>query len=124
MALNYGTKWAIYMLLGKHTGAKGLQSQFATTVGKYITQGMTNQAAVVRATQEQLDPRVQAGDIGALQTLTADDLRPALGLAALYDSTQGDCPNGSGNGANKVDHQKAIANALVAMTGPVPTPQQ
>ncbi len=122
MALKYGTQWAIYLLLAKHTGLHGLQSQFRTTVGRYVNQGMSNHDAVVKAAQEQLDTTIQATDIGPLQTLTAEDLRQDLGISG-YDPSLGDCPNGSGAGAAKVDHQKAIANALVAMTGPVPTPQ-
>lgn len=124
MALKYGTRWAIYMLLAKHTGLHGLQSQFRTTVGRYVNQGMSNHDAVVKAAKEQIDGTIQAGDIGPLQTLTAEDLRQDLGmLLTYYDPSVGDCPNGSSVGSAKVDHQKAIANALVAMTGPVPTPQ-
>jgi len=120
MALNYGTKWAIYMLLGKHTGTKGVQSKFRTTVGQYVDQQMSITDAVTKAAQEQIDPTIQAGDIQPLQTTTADDLRVALGLDDYYDPTQGDCPGGNTDSSGTVlDNQQAIANALVGMTGPV-----
>jgi hypothetical protein len=120
MALQYGTSWAIYLLLQTHQGNQGLQSRFKSTVDAYVNQGMSNHDAVVQATQEQIDLSVQPRDIGPLQTLTAEDLRSGLGIDEDYDPTSGDCPNGQDVGGGVIlDHQKAIANALVAMTGPV-----
>ena len=97
MAITYGEKWAIYLLLAQHSGTVGTKSEFRTRVEDYFHggTGLSLQDAVVKAAQEEVSPAITNGDIGALQSLDAPDLRNNLGMAAsFYIPGSGSCPPG------------------------------
>jgi len=131
-SLTYGQKWAIYLLLAEHAGMRGTKSQFRRTIEDYVkNHKLPLRDAVEKAAREQIDPNIEVGSIGPLQSLAAEDLRAALLFdGGVYDPNMGPCPDGPaapppGGGppppvqSEKLDHQTPIVRALLSMTGPL-----
>ena len=121
MALTYGQQWAIYMLLAQHDGVDGIKSQFRTDVENLMVQrGMAPRDAVIQTAQASLANTIRPADFGPIPSLAAEDLRTGLGMGiAFYIPGSGTCPDAPVSAGQTLNHQKAIAAALLAMTGPV-----
>jgi len=122
--MTYGQKWAVYTLMAMHSKTSDGMSDLLTSVLQYNKNGIPANAAtganavpapvpwnqaLAQAVRDQVDPTIQDADIGNLASLDGAALRNALGIAG-YDPNQGPCPKGT--------DQKAIASALLRMTGP------
>lgn len=121
MALTYGQRWAMYLLLMQHDGdTPDSKSQFRTDVETdYNT--MSYHDAVVKEAKSQISSTIQDGDIGTdIPSLGASDLRTALGLNDGYFYIPGSnpCPDTATVNGNPFDHQKAIVTALLGMPDP------
>ncbi len=114
--MTYGQQWAIYDLMGTH--ASNGESDLMAQVITYKTNGIpggnptpTWSQALAQASRDMVDSTIQDSDIGTLPSLDVSDLITAIGLTG-YDPSLGPCPKGG--------DRKAIAAALLAMTGPLP----
>jgi hypothetical protein len=119
MALSYGQRWAIYLLMAQHTGAgPGLRSHLRHAADDYVAAGRPYRDALLQAVTDQVTHGVTAGDIGLLATFNGVDLRSALGLDAYYDPTLGDCPGPATIGGVVKDTQPNIVAAISGATPP------
>lgn len=125
MALSYGQKWAVYMLMGTHpsTGEDG-KSQLRVSVEQAAGGSADLSGALTDAVNQQLGFKLAPGSIAPLPAnFTAHQLRNSLGFAHDdYDPNLGPCPGFTNDAAKseRMDNQLAIAQALVAMQGGVP----
>jgi len=96
MALSGGAKWALYLLMAKHSDTPDGKSAFRTEVENNGTPG--NYKPAFLAAAQSLDNTITANDIvGNIPDLSAPTLRTALGMGGLYPGQAGPCPDG-GNG--------------------------
>ncbi len=100
MALSYGQKWAMYLLLAEHSGAGATKSAFGLKVDNFHKGGKSLQDAVIAAANEDIGKGITSADFAApLPTLNAQDLRKSLALTAsspgavgFYIPTGTSCP--------------------------------
>jgi hypothetical protein len=121
MALSYGQKWAMYLLLAEHSGTGATKSAFRVNVDNNMRSGKSVQDAVIAAANEDIGTGITSADFAApLKTLNAEDLRNSLALNAsspkdvsLY------IPNGTTCPPSLV--QKSIVASLSKMQAPKQT---
>ena len=96
MALKYGTKWAICMMLAEHQGGTpDAKSAFKTDVDQYLAANpnVPRERAVAVIAKMRIDRTVTPADFQQMASFSAYDIRVSLGLDN-YDRAQGSCPNG------------------------------
>jgi hypothetical protein len=118
MALSYGQKWAIYLLLGEHSGTGATKSEFAAKVDTLKSGGLSLHDAVVKAAQQDVSTGITSADFAEpLKTLGAQDLRKSLALNASSPGVKGlYIPNGTT--CPPSDAQAKIVSALNTMQPP------
>jgi hypothetical protein len=88
MPLSYGQKYALYILLAKHSNHPSGKSAFRQLVENQVAAGNTDQQALRLAAQN-FDPNIDTSAIGPLTNLEDDNsLRAALAMPY----TGGSCP--------------------------------
>jgi hypothetical protein len=88
MALDRGTSWAIYLLMGTHADTVDGKSEYRNAVEKHIGEGLMPKAAMVKSAQDLFGADIS--DIGNLPDLSVASLRNALPIAY----TGAGCPQG------------------------------
>lgn len=124
MALTYGMKWTIYMLMATHptTANNDGKSQLRADLEAAAGASPDLRPALVNTVNAKIGLAISTADLPKPlpPNFSAKQLRDALGFGDNeYDPTMGPCPNGTTlPDGSTFDHQLGIANAILNLKGP------